>query len=241
MEEVERSAPSVEEAIEAALAELGATEQEVAVQILQEPRGGFLGVGGQEAVVRVRVRARREEASEEDLEEQAEIAADFVEGLLSRMGLVADVEQGVDDGTMYLNVVGRESGGDDGGDEDGGDEDGGDNGGDEEDMGLLIGRHGQTLDAVQELTRVVVSHRTGLRCRVIVDVEDYKKRQRARLASKAREVAKRVARTGREEALDPMNPYERKVVHDAVAEVSGVESSSRGEDPDRRVVIRPRG
>jgi spoIIIJ-associated protein len=249
VEEVERSAPSVEEAIEAALAELGATEQEVAVQILQEPRGGFLGVGGQEAVVRVRVRARREEASEEDLEEQAEIAADFVEGLLSRMGLVADVEQGVDDGTMYLNVVGRESGDEDGGDEDGGDEHGGDEDGgdedggdeDEEDMGLLIGRHGQTLDAVQELTRVVVSHRTGLRCRVIVDVEDYKKRQRARLASKAREVAKRVARTGQEEALDPMNPYERKVVHDAVAEVSGVESSSRGEDPDRRVVIRPRG
>ena len=239
MEEVERSAPSVEEAIEAALAELGATEQEVAVQILQEPRGGFLGVGGQEAVVRVRVRARREEASEEDLEEQAEIAADFVEGLLARMGLVADVEQGVDDGTMYLNVVGRESGDEDGDEDDGGDD--GDDDGDEEDMGLLIGRHGQTLDAVQELTRVVVSHRTGLRCRVIVDVEDYKKRQRARLASKSREVAKRVARTGREEALDPMNPYERKVVHDAVAEVSGVESSSRGEDPDRRVVIRPRG
>jgi len=229
VEEVERSAPSVEEAIEAALAELGATEQEVAVQILQEPRGGFLGVGGQEAVVRVRVRAPREEASEEDLEEQAEIAADFVEGLLSRMGLVADVEQGVDDGTMYLNVVGGESESESEDDED------------EEDMGLLIGRHGQTLEAVQELTRVVVSHRTGLRCRVIVDVEDYKKRQRARLASKAREVAKRVARTGREEVLDPMNPYERKVVHDAVAEVSGVESSSRGEEPDRRVTIRPRG
>lgn len=225
MDEVERSAPSVEEAIEAALAELGATEQEVSVQILQEPRGGFLGVGGQEAVVRVRIRARREEASEEDLEEQAEIAADFVEGLLSRMGLVADVEQGVDDGTMYLNVVGGESEDDE----------------NEEDMGLLIGRHGQTLEAVQELTRVVVSHRTGLRCRVIVDVEDYKKRQRARLASKAREVARRVARTGREEVLDPMNPYERKVVHDAVAGVSGVESSSRGEEPDRQVVIRPRG
>lgn len=222
MEEVERSAPSVEEAIEAALAELGATEQEVAVQIVQEPRGGFMGVGSQEAVVRVRLRARREEASEEDLEEQAEIAADFVEGLLSRMGLAAEVEQQVDEGNMYLNVVGGES------------ED------DEEDMGLLIGRHGQTLEAVQELTRVVVAHKTGLRCRVIVDVEDYKKRQRARLASKAVEIARRVARTGREEALDPMNPYERKVVHDAVAAVSGVESSSRGEDPDRRVVIRPR-
>ena len=222
MEEVERSALSVEEAVEAALAELGATEQEVTVQILQEPRAGFGGLGSEEAVVRVRLRARREEASEEDLEEQAEIAAEFVEGLLARIGLTAEVEPGVDDGTMYLNVVARES------------ED------DEEDMGLLIGRHGQTLEAIQELTRVVVGHKTGLRCRLIVDVEDYKKRQRDRLASRAVEIARRVARTGREEALDPMNAYERKVVHDAVAGVPGVESSSRGEDPDRRVVIRRR-
>ncbi|HEY3024283.1 MAG TPA: RNA-binding cell elongation regulator Jag/EloR [Actinomycetota bacterium] len=222
MEEIEGSAPSVEEAIEVALAELGATEQEVTVQILQEPREGFGGVGSQEAVVRVRLRARREEASEEDLEEQAEIGAEFLEGLLARIGFMAEVQPRVDQGTMYLDVVAGEA------------ED------DEEDMGLLIGRHGQTLEAVQELTRVVVSHKTGLRCRVIVDVEDYKKRQRARLVSNAVEIARRVARTGREEALDPMNAYERKVVHDAVAAVSGVESSSRGEDPDRRVVIRPR-
>jgi spoIIIJ-associated protein len=222
VEEIEGSAPSVEEAIEVALAELGATEQEVTVQILQEPREGFGGVGSQEAVVRVRLRARREEASEEDLEEQAEIGAEFLEGLLARIGFMAEVQPRVDQGTMYLDVVAGEA------------ED------DEEDMGLLIGRHGQTLEAVQELTRVVVSHKTGLRCRVIVDVEDYKKRQRARLVSKAVEIARRVARTGREEALDPMNAYERKVVHDAVAAVSGVESSSRGEDPDRRVVIRPR-
>ncbi|HEV8622555.1 MAG TPA: RNA-binding cell elongation regulator Jag/EloR [Actinomycetota bacterium] len=222
MEEIEGSAPSVEEAIEVALADLGATEQEVTVQILQEPRKGFGGVGSQEAVVRVRLRAQREEASDEDLEEQAEIGAEFLEGLLARIGFMAEVQPRVDEGTMYLDVVAGEA------------ED------DEEDMGLLIGRHGQTLEAVQELTRVVVSHKTGLRCRVIVDVEDYKKRQRARLASKAVEIARRVARTGREEALDPMNAYERKVVHDAVAGVSGVESSSRGEDPDRRVVIRPR-
>jgi spoIIIJ-associated protein len=222
VEEIEGSAPSVEEAIEVALADLGATEQEVTVQILQEPREGFGGVGSQEAVVRVRLRAQREEASDEDLEEQAEIGAEFLEGLLARIGFMAEVQPRVDEGTMYLDVVAGEA------------ED------DEEDMGLLIGRHGQTLEAVQELTRVVVSHKTGLRCRVIVDVEDYKKRQRARLASKAVEIARRVARTGREEALDPMNAYERKVVHDAVAGVSGVESSSRGEDPDRRVVIRPR-
>ena len=111
---------------------------------------------------------------------------------------------------------------------------------DDDDMALLIGRHGQTLEGLQELTRHVVARRTEMRSRVIVDVEDYRKRQRDRLEARARDTALRVAETGREEELDPMNAYDRKVVHDAVAGVAGVESSSRGEDPDRRVVIRPR-
>jgi spoIIIJ-associated protein len=112
---------------------------------------------------------------------------------------------------------------------------------DDDDMALLIGRHGQTLEALQELTRHVVVRRTDMRCRVTVDVEDYKKRQRDRLVSRAKDIARRVVKTGREEELDPMNPYERKIVHDAVAEVGGAESSSRGEEPERRVVIRPKG
>jgi spoIIIJ-associated protein len=220
VEEVERSAQSVEEAVEAALAELAATEQEVSIQIVQEPRSGFLGVGAQEAIVRVRLRRGSAEASEEDLEEQAEVGAEFLEGLLSRMGLTAGVDQEMDDGTMYLNVLGT--------------------GPDDEDMGLLIGRHGQTLEAIQELTRVVVGHRTGMRARVIVDVEDYKKRQRSRLEARATATARRVAKSGREEELEPMSSYERKVVHDAVAGVPGVESLSTGEEPERRVVVRPR-
>ncbi len=220
MEEVERSAQSVEEAVEAALAELGATEQEVSIQIVQEPRSGFLGVGGQDAVVKVRLRRSGPEATEEELDEQAEIGVEFLEGLLSRMGLTAGVDPEMDDGTMYLNVLGT--------------------GPDDEDMGLLIGRHGQTLDSIQELTRVVVGHRTGMRARVVVDVEDYKKRQRSRLEAKATATAKRVAKSGREEELEPMNPYERKVVHDAVSAVAGVESVSRGDEPERRVVVRPR-
>jgi spoIIIJ-associated protein len=220
VEEVERSAQSVEEAVEAALAELAATEQEVSIQIVQEPRSGFLGVGAQEAIVRVRLRRGSAEASEEDLEEQAEVGAEFLEGLLSRMGLTAGVDQEMDDGTMYLNVLGT--------------------GPDDEDMGLLIGRHGQTLEAIQELTRVVVGHRTGMRARVIVDVEDYKKRLRSRLEARATATARRVAKSGREEELEPMSSYERKVVHDAVAGVPGVESLSTGEEPERRVVVRPR-
>jgi spoIIIJ-associated protein len=219
--EIERSARSVEEAVESALDELGASEQEVDVEVIQEPRSGFLGVGSQDAVVRVRLKAFGREVSEEDLAEQGEMAADFLDGLLRRMGITGDVEPGFRDGVMYVDIVGEGPGG--------------------EDMGLLIGRHGQTLEALQELTRASVGRRTGARCRVVVDVENYRKRQRALLAGKARDVAKRVAGTGREEELEPMNAYERKVVHDAVSRVAGVESVSRGEEPERRVVIRPRG
>jgi spoIIIJ-associated protein len=219
MEEIRRSGPSVEEAVEAALAELGVSEQEVDVTVVQEPRQGLLGIGSQPAEVIVRVRRATQELSDEDLEEQGEVAAEFLEGVLTRMGLVADVEPAFEDGTMYVDVLGQ--------------------GPDDEDMGLLIGRHGQTLDAVQELTRVVVGQRTGMRARIVVDVEDYRRRQRSRLEARAREMAKRVARSGREEELEPMNPYERKVVHDAVSGVSGVRSASRGEDPERRVVILP--
>jgi len=222
VEEIRRSAPSVEEALEAALGELGLSEQEADVEVVQEPRSGLFGVGAQEAVVVVRPRIRREdELSEEDLEEQAEVAADFLEGLLERMGIQASVEPNLEDGTMYVDVIGPEP--------------------DDEDMGLLIGRHGLTLEAVQELTRVVVAQRTGQRARVVVDVEDYRKRQIDRLTERVREVAARVRRTGQSETLEPMNPFLRRVVHTAVAEVEGVDSASEGEGAERRVVIRRRG
>ena len=222
MEEIRRSAPSVEEAVEAALGELGLTEQEADVEVVQEPRSGLFGVGAQEAIVLVRARVRREDAlSEEDLEEQAEIAADFLEGMLDRMGIQANVEPNMEDGTMYVDVIGPDP--------------------DDEDMGLLIGRHGLTLEAVQELTRVVVAQKTGQRARVVVDVEDYRKRQIDRLTARVRESAARVRRTGRSETLEPMNPFLRRIVHTAVAEVDGVDSVSEGEGAERRVVIHRRG
>jgi len=219
VEQIQASGPSIEEAVEVALTRLGASEQEVEVEVLQEPRSSFLGMGGQEAVVLVRVRRRPDQLTEEELDEQADVAADFVEDLLGRMGIEATVEPNLEDGTMYVDILGS--------------------GPDDDDMALLIGRHGQTLEALQELTRHVVLRKTELRCRIVVDVEDYKKRQRDRLVSKAREIAERVVLTGHEEELEPMTPYDRKVVHDAVAGIAGAESSSRGEEPERRVVIRP--
>jgi spoIIIJ-associated protein len=216
MREVERSAPSVEEAIEAALDELGVSEQEAEVEIVREPQRGLLGIGGQDAVVRVRV--RDEEVSGTELEEQAELAEEFLDGLLERMGIDVDIEHHVVEGAMYVDIIGSEQ--------------------EEAGMGLLIGKHGATLDALQELVRSAVQRRTASRCRVLVDVEDYRKRRRSQLADRARQIAQRVRRTGKQEALEPMNPYERKIVHDAASEVSGVESASEGEEPTRRVVIR---
>ena len=221
VEEIQRSAPSVEEAVDSALAELGVSEQEVEVSILQEPRHGLIGIGSQDAVVSVRLRRSDGlDLSDEDLDDQADVAAEFLEGVLERMGVAADVGPALEDGTMYVDVVGRDE--------------------DDDDLGLLIGRPGQTLEALQELARVVVVQRTGLRARIVVDVEEYRRRQRSRLAARAREIARRVARSGREEELEPMNAFDRKVVHDAVAEVEGALSASRGEGLDRHVVVQRR-
>ena len=214
--ETEKRAPSIEAAVEAALQELGISEQEARIDVVQEPRGGVLGMGAHEAVVRVTMLSTN--VDPEDLEEQADSAADFLEELLGHMGIDAVAEPNLHGDHMYVDIVGN----------------------DEDDMALLIGRHGQTLDAIQELTRMVVGRHLDERVRVIVDVEDYRKRRETRLEERVAEAATRVLRSGVEEALEPMNPFERKIVHDAVARIDGVESSSRGEEPDRAVVIRRR-
>ncbi len=245
--EIEQHGATVEEAIQTALAELGVTEQQASVEILKEAKAGFLGVGGQGAVVIVRTDEPAQEEEEDDqdaggpltglpsspvrsapmsrviaegdleeLEEQADAAADFLEELLARMGIDAIAEPGEHSGHMYVDIVD----------------------GPDDDMALLIGRHGQTLDAIQELTRMVVSRRLDTRVRVIVDVQDYRKRREERLVENAVQQAERVLESGREAELDPMNPFERKLVHDALADLAGVETSSRGEEPNRFVVIR---
>jgi spoIIIJ-associated protein len=212
MREVERSAASVEEAIEAALEELGVSEQEASVEIVQDSQKGLLGFGSHEAIVRVRV---RDQATGEEVEEQAELAEDFLAGLLERMGVDADLDHDIVDGVMYVDVL---AGGDEG-------------------IGLLIGRHGQTLDSLQELMRSAVQRQTQSPCRVMVDIEDYRKRRRTQLVERARASIAQVQRTGRPERLEPMNSYERKIVHDLANEVGGVETGSEGEEPERFVVI----
>jgi spoIIIJ-associated protein len=152
----------------------------------------------------------------EELEEQGDAVADFLEELFEAMGLDAIAEPVRRGSHVYVDIVDAA----------------------EEDLSLLIGRHGQTLDAIQELTRMIVGRRLDERIRVIVDVDGYRQDREEQLSVRGREVAEQVKDDGGEIELEPMSPFERKIVHDAVAEVEGVETLSRGEDPQRYVVIR---
>ena len=146
-------------------------------------------------------------------EESAETAQEFVEGLLEAMGLEAQVAVETEPDRALVDVTG-------------------------ENLGLLIGRRGQTLDALQELVRAAVQRRLKARVRLLVDVEGYRARRRTSLAEYARAMAMRAQERGTEIELEPMNSYERKIVHDAVADVEGATSFSEGEEPERKVIVR---
>jgi spoIIIJ-associated protein len=146
-------------------------------------------------------------------EEVADTARGFVEGLVAAMGLRADVSTRLEGDRALLDVTGH-------------------------DLGVLIGRRGQTLDALQEIARTAVQRRLRTRVRLLVDVEGYRARRRASLADYARAMAKRARERGTEIELEPMNAYERKIVHDAIAEVNGASSFSEGEEPNRKVIVR---
>jgi spoIIIJ-associated protein len=154
-----------------------------------------------------------EELASATPEEVAETAREFVEGLVASLGLEASVESSIDGDAAQLDVTG-------------------------EDLGVLIGRRGQTLDALQDLARAAVQRRLRARARLVVDVEGYRARRRSSLADYARSIAERAKERGTEIELEPMNAYERKIVHDAVAEIDGASSFSEGEEPARKVIVR---
>jgi spoIIIJ-associated protein len=160
--------------------------------------------------------ARDEEEEEREPpspEEVATTAEGFVAGLIEAMGLEAEVTSSTEGDSAYIDVSG-------------------------EGLGALIGRRGQTLDSLQEITRTAVQRRLRARVRLLVDVEGYRARRRASLADYARSMAERAKERGTEIELEPMTSFERKVVHDAVAEVDGATSFSEGEEPNRKVIVR---
>lgn len=150
---------------------------------------------------------------EERLVEEGEIAGDYLEQLLDVLDFDGDIDLDVDGDRAIVSIDGGS------------------------DLVKLVGKNGEILDALQELTRLAVQRTTGDRSRLMLDVARWRADRRERLARLGNEVAERVRDGGEREELDPMSPFERKIVHDAVAAVDGVYSESEGTEPNRRVVV----
>ncbi|GAA4618083.1 single-stranded DNA-binding protein [Actinoallomurus liliacearum] len=145
------------------------------------------------------------------LEQEGEIAADYIEGLLDIADLDGDIDMDVEGERALVSVVGAT-------------------------LDELVGRKGEVLEALQELTRLAVHRRTGERSRLMLDVGGFRERRRSELSKLGTEVGEEVKRTGEPKALSPMTPFERKVVHDTIAAL-GLRSESEGEEPNRYVVV----
>ncbi|MDF7665953.1 hypothetical protein PT275_07550 [Bifidobacterium sp. ESL0745] len=158
--------------------------------------------------------SRDEEKTVEQLNDEADIAADYLEGLLDIADYEGDIEMGVRNGRPTVQIVAD----------------------DDEDIKHLIGHKGEVVDALQLLTRLAVQEKTGERSRLILDVDGYLKKRRQHLRDLALDVIDEVRETGEPANLDPMNSFERKVVHDLVRE-EGLKSRSHGEEPHRYVTI----
>lgn len=236
---LEKSGRTEDDAIHAALEELGMDRDDVSVEILERAKSGFLGIGASPAVVRVswecpdepevktakaveaarpnakapKTRAAKAPAAPiDECTEYAQIRA-FLTGLLERMNVQADIEfTRRDNGGINVNLTG-------------------------ESMGAIIGRRGETLDAIQHLTNYVVNRGSEKRMHISVDAESYRAKREESLTKLAEKMAEKAIKYKRSMALEPMNSYERHVIHTALQNYEGVTTSSTGVEPNRRVVI----
>lgn len=236
---LEKSGKTEEAAIAAALEELGLDRDDVSVEIVERAKSGFLGIGASPAVIRVQY-----EAPDEELETVAEAAAEspaaapaeaqpvaapaapaadepesyariraFVSGLLEHMGIQAEIEiTARDNGGVNVNLSGSN-------------------------MGAVIGRRGETLDAIQHLTNYAVNRGSDKHMHISVDAESYRAKREESLVRLAEKMAAKAIKYKRSMALEPMNSYERHVIHTALQDYEGVTTSSTGTEPNRRVVV----
>lgn len=240
---LEKSAKTEDEALAAALAELGLERDDVSVEIVERAKSGFLGIGASPAVIRVEyevpdepeVRAApvtepapakpaepKESAAEVKSAAPAEpkytegvkaAAESFLRGLLERMGVQAEITISDREGGGLLVELSGPG------------------------MGAVIGRRGETLDAIQHLTNYAVNRGSEKRCHISVDAESYRAKREESLVRLAEKMAAKVVKYKRSMALEPMNSYERHVIHTALQNYEGVSTSSTGTEPNRRVVV----
>lgn len=232
MEWVEFTGKTVDAALDAALDQFRTSSDCVEYEVLEKESNGLLGLFSKPAKIRVRLKedaevldelittVHSEELTEErpaisvDESEIVKTAENFLKDVCDKMGVEAtfEITCAMEDNRININIVGK-------------------------DMGLLIGKRGQTLDALQYLTSLVVNKESGTYFKVKLDTENYRARRRETLENLARNLSSKVKKTKKPVALEPMNPYERRIIHSALQYDKFVETYSEGEEPNRKVVI----
>lgn len=225
---------TVEEATQIALEELGLEREDIHVETLEESQKGFLGLGGKEARIKVELIGEWEVMSTSDAKETGELSPEevemeqeerapvsntgkptrMVEEVLGIMEVEAMVEGKEEEEAVIIDVWG-------------------------DDVAILIGKGGATLDALQYLVNVCCRRNEEVSKRITVDIEGYHERRKARIEKQAHQMASKVLEQGRGVELPPMSPSERKCVHVSLRDFDGVRTESEGEGLDRRVVIFP--
>ena len=231
---VEKSAKTVDEAVNAALEELQAEKENVIVEVLEQPSKGIFGILSKHAKVRVSlkevkttepVREVEKDTTKEarkdkndtrilDYTLEKEKAKKFLREVLEAMDIKAEIRLKDTKEGLYINLSGPK-------------------------MGIIIGRRGQTLDSLQYLVSLVVNkdkEKDGF-VKIILDTEDYRKKREETLQRLAKRLAERVQKTGKRVELEPMNPYERRIIHYTLQEFQDITTFSEGEEPYRKVII----
>ena len=203
---------NVEDALTKASVELGVTSDRVEYEVIEKGSAGFIGIGSKPAKINARVKEEEVIVVSEAPADIEAVIVEFLSKVFDAMNLTVKINVNITEESVDVDLVG-------------------------DDMGVLIGKRGQTLDSLQYLVSLVVNKKSDKYLRVKLDTENYRERRKETLENLAKNISYKVKRTKRAVSLEPMNPYERRIIHSALQNDRYVTTHSEGEEPFRRVVV----
>ena len=203
---------NVEDALTKASVELGVTSDRVEYEVIEKGSSGFIGIGSKPAKINARVKEEEVIVVSEAPADIEAVIVEFLSKVFAAMNLTVKINVNITEESVDVDLVG-------------------------DDMGVLIGKRGQTLDSLQYLVSLVVNKKSDKYLRVKLDTENYRERRKETLENLAKNIAFKVKRTKRPVSLEPMNPYERRVIHSALQNDRYVTTRSEGDEPFRHVVV----
>ncbi len=212
--QIEQEAKTVEEAIRLGLSSLGLEREDVTIEILEKEQKGFLGFGSRLAKVKLTA-LEDEKAAQGETGEMEQIAVSFLRDVFEKMKLTVEISCERKDHEIKMNLTGNE-------------------------MGAVIGRRGETLDALQYLATLAVNRTADEYYKVSLDTENYRSEREKTLQNLALRLAEKAKRNRRNVSLEPMNAYERKIIHSALQDDEMIHTYSVGEEPNRKIIISPK-